>query len=104
MDDRGPDVPAGLRQRLFSLGSYLLVPPRVVQRAGEAGGQADPDEQRLGKGTAAPDGGRQPGRAGGVEDLAADSLVERPDSDPPVLGSRPRRDPQQPQPRGVPSS
>ena len=83
-------------------GADLLVPARVVEGVGQASGQARPDEQRLGEGAAAPDRGRQPGGAGSVEDLAADRLVERADGVPPVLGPRPRRDPQQPQPGGVP--
>ncbi len=101
-DDRRAHVPAGQRQRLLALGLDLLIPPRVSQRVGQVRWQARLGEQRLGEGEAAPDGGRQLGDAGGVEYLAADRLVERSDSGPPVLGPCPRRDPQQPQPRGVP--
>src|SRR5260370_39482879 len=50
---------------------------------------------------AAPGGGGQLGGTGGVEDLAADGLVERADGGASVLGPDPRGDPQQPQPWGV---
>jgi hypothetical protein len=53
MDDRRADVPAGQRRRLVARGTDLLIPLRVVERAGQVGGQARFGEQRLGEGAAA---------------------------------------------------
>jgi hypothetical protein len=77
LDDRGADVPAGRRQWLVAFGADLLVPPRVVQRVRQPGGQAGLGEQRLDEGPAAADRRCEVGRAGGVEDLAAEGLASR---------------------------
>jgi len=102
LDDRGADVPAGQCQRLVALGADLIVPPGVIHGAGQVGGQARLGEQGLDEAPAAADRGRQLGRARGIEDLAADGLVERADGVPAVLGPGAGRDPQQAQPGGVP--
>ena len=75
LDDRRADIPAGQRQRFIALGADLLVPPRVIQRVRQPGGQAGPGEQRLDEGPAAADRRCEVGRAGGVEDLAAEGLA-----------------------------
>jgi hypothetical protein len=64
LDDRRADVLAGQGECLVALGADLVIPPRVVERVRQSGGQTRPGQQRLDEGPAAADRGGQARRPG----------------------------------------